>query len=146
MTAYCDPRAFKGFHSFVESVRTTAWPASPADITDVLPFWSRLHYQLHFYQFLFKQTVIIVHNILLRLFTSDFMSCFCPVIIMTFTVPPGVHCYQLPTFGGGWRGFGENVRPKFPSTLFFFFFEVERRSRTLIPVFMPRSVHSGSAS
>ena len=34
----------------------------------------------------------------------------------------------------------------FPSFDFFFFFKVEIRSRTLIPLFRPGSVHSGSAS
>ena len=33
-----------------------------------------------------------------------------------------------------------------PPALFFFFFEVEINCRTLIPFFMPGSVHSGSAS
>ena len=46
------------------------------------------------------------------------------------------------------REFWENVRQFIPCpTLFsFFFFEVEISSRTLIPLFMPGSVHSGSAS
>ena len=34
----------------------------------------------------------------------------------------------------------------YSSVIFFFFFEVEISSSTLIPLFMPRSVHSGSAS
>ena len=45
---------------------------------------------------------------------------------------------------------GENVQPVIPHiALFFFFsffFEAEFSSRTLIPLFMPGSVHSGSAS
>ena len=52
------------------------------------------------------------------------------------------------------RGYVENVRlfihrlPFFLSFffLFFFFFKLEISSRTLIPHFKPRSVHSGSAS
>ena len=34
----------------------------------------------------------------------------------------------------------------YPAFAFFFFFRVESSSRTLIPLFMPGSVHSGSAS
>ena len=48
------------------------------------------------------------------------------------------------------RGFGENVRQFTPRLsfffFFFFFFEVEISSRTLIPLFLPESVHSGSTS
>ena len=43
------------------------------------------------------------------------------------------------------RGFEENVQPFIPS-LCFFFFKLEIRSCTLIPLFMPESVHTGSAS
>ena len=44
------------------------------------------------------------------------------------------------------RGFWENVRPFIPRLrFFFFFFEVEISSRTLIPLFRPGSVHSDSA-
>ena len=42
--------------------------------------------------------------------------------------------------------FGENVRPFIPRLRFFFFFEVEMSSSTQIPLFMPGSVHSGSAN
>ena len=48
------------------------------------------------------------------------------------------------------RELGENVRPFIPRLRFFvvvvFVFEVEIRSRTLIPLFRPGSVHSGSVS
>ena len=45
------------------------------------------------------------------------------------------------------RGIGENVQPFIPHLhLFFFFFKVEISSRTLIALFMPGSVHSGSTS
>ena len=46
------------------------------------------------------------------------------------------------------RGFVGNNQISFPACafLFFFFFEVEITSRTLIPLFRPGSVHSGSAS
>ena len=44
------------------------------------------------------------------------------------------------------RAFLENTRPFTPRLRFFFFFKVEIRSRTLIPLFMPGSVYSGSAS
>ena len=45
------------------------------------------------------------------------------------------------------RGLLENVGPFIPCLcFFFFFFEVEINLRTLIPLFRPRSVHSGSAS
>ena len=44
-----------------------------------------------------------------------------------------------------WR-FLENVRQFIPCLWFFFFFEVEIRSHTLILLFRPGSVHSGSAS
>ena len=43
------------------------------------------------------------------------------------------------------RGFWENVR-QFSPRLLFFFFKVEISLRTLIPLFRPGSVHSGSAS
>ena len=46
-------------------------------------------------------------------------------------------------------GFSESVWPVIPCLGFFslfFFFEVEISSRTLIPLFMPGSVHSGSVS
>ena len=43
------------------------------------------------------------------------------------------------------RGFGENVRLFIPR-LRFFFFNVEISLRTLIPIFRPGSVHSGSAN
>ena len=39
--------------------------------------------------------------------------------------------------------FGENVRLFIPCLRFFFFFKVERSSRTLIPLIMPRSAQSG---
>ena len=45
-----------------------------------------------------------------------------------------------------WRGPWENVRQVIPRQRFFFFFEVEISSRTLISLFMPGSVHSGSVS
>ena len=57
-----------------------------------------------------------------------------------------------------WRRGGEAERPSLarilgecsifhsPPALFFFSFEVEINSRTLIPLFRPGSVHSGSAS
>ena len=53
--------------------------------------------------------------------------------------------------GGGFfprsRGFWENVRPFIPLLRFFhFIFKVEISSCTLIPLFRPGSVHSGSAS
>ena len=44
------------------------------------------------------------------------------------------------------RGFWEKIRPFIPCLLFFFFFEMEISSRTLILLFMPGSVHNGSAS
>ena len=45
------------------------------------------------------------------------------------------------------QGLGENVcHPFFTCAFFFFFFWVEISSRTLIPLFMSGSVHSGSAS
>ena len=45
------------------------------------------------------------------------------------------------------RGFGENVRSFIPCLRFlFFFFKVEISSLTLIPFFMPGSVHSSSVS
>ena len=44
------------------------------------------------------------------------------------------------------QGFGENVWPFIPCLPFFFFFKVEISLRTLIPLFRPGSVHSGSAS
>ena len=43
------------------------------------------------------------------------------------------------------RGLWENVRPLFPR-LHFFFFKVEIISHTLMPLFMPGSVHSGSGA
>ena len=43
------------------------------------------------------------------------------------------------------RGFWENIWP-FPACTFFFFFKVEIILCTLIPLFMPGSVHSGSVS
>ena len=57
--------------------------------------------------------------------------------------------------GGGFflacEDFGENVRPFIPRQRFFVVvvvvcLEVKTSSRTLIPLFMPGSVHSGSAS
>ena len=39
----------------------------------------------------------------------------------------------------------ENVRPFIPRLRFFFFFKAEISQRALIPLFMPGSVHSGSA-
>ena len=45
------------------------------------------------------------------------------------------------------RGFWQNVRPLIPCLRFYFWFlEVEISSPALIPLFMPGSVHSGSAS
>ena len=45
------------------------------------------------------------------------------------------------------RGFGENGRRFIPRLRFFFLIsKVEISSRKLIPIFRPRSVHSGSAS
>ena len=62
---------------------------------------------------------------------------------------------QETTYGSSFPAcddFGENVRPFIPRlrSFFFFFFwgegVVEIISRTLIPLFMPGSVHSVSAS
>ena len=58
-------------------------------------------------------------------------------------------CYVAA--GGLYRAcdedFGENVRPFIPRLLFFFFFfDVEISSRTLIPLFVPGLVNSGLAS
>ena len=56
----------------------------------------------------------------------------------------------IPYIGGGvgfflaCEDFGRMF--DFPACTFFFFFEVEISSHTLIPLFMPGSVHSGSAS
>ena len=54
--------------------------------------------------------------------------------------------------GGGGSGFFfayedffENVRSFIPRMRFFFFFEVEISSRTLFPLLMSGSAHSGSA-
>ena len=44
------------------------------------------------------------------------------------------------------RGLLENVRQFIPRLRFFFSLKVENGLRTLIPLFRPRSVHSGSAS
>ena len=44
------------------------------------------------------------------------------------------------------RKFWENVRQFIPRLCYFFFCKVEMRSRTLIPLRRPKSVHSGSAS
>ena len=43
-------------------------------------------------------------------------------------------------------GFGENVQVFISCLCLFFFFKVEISARTFIPLFMPGSVHSGSAS
>ena len=52
-------------------------------------------------------------------------------------------CWLFPRL----QGFLENVRPFIPRLRFFFFFcKVEISKRTLIPLFRPGSVHSGSAS
>ena len=48
-------------------------------------------------------------------------------------------------FFARFRGFREDVRPFVPR-LRYFFFGVEISLRTLVPLFMPESVHSGSAS
>ena len=45
-----------------------------------------------------------------------------------------------------YEDFGKMFDRLFPACVFFFFFEVKISSRTLIPLFMPGSVHSGSAS
>ena len=52
--------------------------------------------------------------------------------------------------GGGFflamRILGEGMEILYLPAFFFFFFEVEMSLCTLIPLFMPLSVHSGSAS
>ena len=44
------------------------------------------------------------------------------------------------------KDFGRTVDRLVPACAFFFFFEVEISSRTRIPLFIPESVHNGSAS
>ena len=44
------------------------------------------------------------------------------------------------------KDFGRMFNHLFPACAFFFFFKAEISSRSLIPLFMPGSVHSGSAS
>ena len=64
---------------------------------------------------------------------------------------------KLFFYSGGfflaWQDCGKMFDHSFPAcafllslSLFFFFFEMDISSRTLIPRFMPGSVHSGSAS
>ena len=55
-------------------------------------------------------------------------------------------CLVVVTFPSFARILGECWTIHSPPALFFFFFEEEIRSRTLIPLFRPGSVHSGSAS
>ena len=57
-----------------------------------------------------------------------------------FSCVPGVWCWLFPRV----RGFLENVRQGI--SCLHFFFHVEIRSCTLIPLFRPGSVHNGSAS
>ena len=56
----------------------------------------------------------------------------------------------LLAFGDGFflacEDFGRLFEIQSPPAFFFFFFEVEISLRTLIPLFMPGSVHSGSVS
>ena len=61
---------------------------------------------------------------------------------------PTCHKYGLRGGGGFFllRGFGGKVRRFIPRLRFLFCFEVEISSTTLIPLFTPGSVHSGSAS
>ena len=61
--------------------------------------------------------------------------------------------FQLGGSGSGGGGFflacvdfGRMLDPSFPACAAFFFFKVKISSRTLIPLFRPGSVHSGSAS
>ena len=66
------------------------------------------------------------------------------------TVPPtlALPSDTVSTCGGGFflvcEGFGRMFDHLFPACAFFFF-KVEISSRTLIPLFMLESVHSGSA-
>ena len=74
-----------------------------------------------------------------------FLFCFCFVLHYTLKcfVPFEDWWWVFPCL----RGFWENVWAFIPCLrFFFFFFEVEISLRTLIPLFMPGSVHSGSAS
>ena len=59
--------------------------------------------------------------------------------------------YLLFTGGGGGfflmcEDFGRMFNSSFPACVFFFFFKVEISSRTLIPLFWPESVQSGSTN
>ena len=60
-------------------------------------------------------------------------------------------CMKHSTCGGGGfflarENFGRMFNDPFPACAFFFFFEVQIRLRTLIPLFRPGSAHSGPAS
>ena len=52
---------------------------------------------------------------------------------------------RVVAFSSRARIFGECLTIHSPPALFFFFFKVEIRLRTLIPLLRPGSVHSGSA-
>ena len=52
--------------------------------------------------------------------------------------------WLFPRVRGFWGECSTILSP--PELLFFFFFKVEIRSRALIPLFRPGSVHSGSAN
>ena len=66
-------------------------------------------------------------------------------------LPEGEPCVVFLPGGGGFflacEDFGEKVRPFIPCLRFLIFFlsEVEISLCTLIPIFMPGSVHNGSA-
>ena len=75
-------------------------------------------------------------------------------VLLSMLTSPG-NCSTCDGGGGSHlasKDLGENVRPFITtpalsfSFFFFFFLEVERSSRTLIPLLMPGSVHNGSAS
>ena len=71
--------------------------------------------------------------------------------LLTYLPPPDVIGLLVLSWFGGFclacDDFGEYVRQFIPRLWFFFFLlEVEINSGTLLPLFWPGSVHSGSAS
>ena len=74
------------------------------------------------------------------------------VAVFVFDInQPSLHTpfYSVLVSGDGFffacEDFGSMFDDSFPACAFFFFFLVEITSRTLVPLFRPRSVHSGSA-
>ena len=84
--------------------------------------------------------------------TAFWQKCSCSVTVTSLRMPWDALCFgtSVLSCNGGFfpprlRGVWENVRSFLPR-LRYFFFKVDIRSRALTPLFMPGSVHSGSAS